>query len=229
MSSNTPSADLGALPIPNIKTVVHSVLKPELKALVDIVQAEIQYMRNCIEEQNVAILRLQSIFAQQTNLILDQVSKLSDTVIQVNDLEARKADEIEFQRDRFTYNNAIETIHNSLTYVEGELVRLVNNDTDHNSVLSSLQYIVAQQVANSVTQIDLLNSLDERMDSAETKLETLEQISTTIDHVTNLLNGINGDILSTNEAFSAFQTTVATQLQEVRDNIAAIEAFLAAN
>jgi len=229
MSSNTPSADLGALPIPNIKTVVHSVLKPELKALVDVVQSEIQYMRNCIEEQNVAILRLQTIFAQQTNLIIDQVTKLSDTVIQVNELEASKASEIEFQRDRFTYNNAIETIHGSLTHIEGELITLINNDTDHTSALSSLQYIVAQQVANSVAQIDLLNSLDERMDSAETKLETLEQISTTVDHVTNLLNGINGDIVSTNEAFGAFQTTVATQLQEVRDNIAAIEAFLAAN
>lgn len=229
MSSNTPSADLGALPIPNIKTVVHSVLKPELKALVDVVQAEIQYMRNCIEDQNVAILRLQTIFAQQTNLIIDQVTKLSDTVIHVNDLEARKADEIEFQRDRFTYDNAIETIHNSLTYIEGELVTLTNNDTDHNSVLSSLQYIVAQQVSNSIIKLDLLNSLDERMDNAETSLGTITHISTTIDHVTNLLNGINGDILSTNEAFSAFQTTVVTQLQEVRDNIAAIEAFLAAN
>lgn len=229
MSSNTPSADLGALPIPNIKTVVHSVLKPELKALVDIVQAEIQYMRNCIEEQNVAILRLQSIFAQQTNLIIDQVTKLSDTVIKVNDLDAKKADEIEFHRDRFTYNNAIATIHSSLTHIEGELVTLINNDRDHNSVLSSLQYVLAQQVENSITKLDLLNSLDARMDDAESKLETITHINTTVAHISNLISGINGDILATNEAFSAFQVAMSEQLQQIRDNVQAIEDFIAAN
>lgn len=229
MSSNTPASNFGALPIPNIKTVVHSVLKPELKALVDVVQAEIQYMRNCIEEQNIAILRLQHIFAQQTNLIIDQVTKLSDTVIKVNDLDAKKADEIEFHRDRFTYNNAISTIHSSLTHIEGELVTLINNDRDHNSVLSSLQYVLAQQIENSVAKLDLLNSLDSRMDDAESKLETIAHINATITHVTNLISGVNGDILATNEAFSAFQVAVATQLQEIRDNVQAIEDFIAAN
>lgn len=135
-NASTPG-ELLSYPLPNIKSVIMAVLRPELRALANIYEEEIAYMRTSIDTQNSLLVKIQGYFAEQSSQIVDRIVKDLELSLAVNTLRTQKIDRVE---------------HNTL----------VDSVSAHNQILMQIQSMLAEQNTNNIDRImkELALSLD---------------------------------------------------------------------
>jgi hypothetical protein len=103
MSNIATPSELLNYPLPNIKSVIMAVLRPELRALANIYEEEIAYMRASIDTQNMLLAKIQGYFAEQNSQIIDRIIKELELSLDINKLKIQKV-------DLSTYNNLVDDV-----------------------------------------------------------------------------------------------------------------------
>lgn len=158
--STTPS-ELMNMPVPSIKSVVMATLRPELKAIANIYEDEINDMRSDLNLQRSMLLQLQGYLANQSNQILDFMMKMLEV--------SRKTIELKIQKvDRYEYNTLVDTVSTLGQTMSSFNVLLTSmsetlDGLDRDSVESILELLTGIQT--QISTILSSNSLrDERID-----------------------------------------------------------------
>lgn len=150
MSNATTPGSLLSFPIPNIKSVIMAVLRPELKAVANIHEEEILYMRNSINTQNTLLLKIQGYFAEQSSQLVDRIMKDLELALSIHKLQVQKVDRTE---------------HNSL----------VDSVSSHNQILMQIQMMLASQNSSDVDRI--MKELSLSLDIVKLKTQKVDRIA----------------------------------------------------
>lgn len=164
-NASTPD-ELLSFPLPNIKSVIMAVLRPELRALANIYEEEIEYMRTSIDIQNTLLVKIQGYFAQQSSQIVDRIIKDLELSLAINRLNIQKIDRVE---------------HNSL----------VDSVSMHNQVLMQIQSMLAEQNTNTIDRIMKELSLSLEIDKLKVQKVDRVEYNRLVDNVTILGNTLS--------------------------------------
>ena len=236
MSSNTTPGGLLSFPLPNMKSVIMAVLRPELKAIADIYEEEIAYMRENIDRQNLLLLKIQGFFATQSSQIVDGIMKDLEQGLAIHQLQIQKVSRVDHNSlvdDVATHNvlllqvqamlaakNTI-AIEHMMTDLQQSLdIQTLKTQkvdrTTHNTLVDNVS-LLGQSLSVYVEIVDTMKQLVDGLDGIN-----IENINTRLNNIQNQVNSLHSVNNFQTVRIEEVYSQLLTELQEIRNELANI-------
>lgn len=210
-------------PLPNIKSIVQATMKPDLRAILDILYPEIEYMRSTVEAQNKTITDLQKLIAKLQLDIDAYTSHEHATAFKVTEHEHGKVSLAKFYEHAISVKNQLATMQFLVDKVRDDMINIHLWKNAQDKKLIEFRDNFLQSLS---TVRDDITTLTTAIDRHEVTIQEVTNLKANVIQLEADLQNLNSRVTVNEVDLHAFKTNATQAIAELSNRVKRIEDHL---